>query len=154
MSAATAAIQVSAGDLDLVANVDDAACHPGGTGHRVMLGPGADMARQRDGASVGSDLHVAVVGNHRGTVQRLMDVQVDVDRVGVVADIDVVPDVADAGQPGDRLFRRSALYAVAHRAGQRDVAVADGGLHAVRHGDVQRQRVIGRGGQHRVVAEV
>ena len=31
---------------------------------------------QRDGASVGSDLHVAVVGNHRGTVQRLLDVQV------------------------------------------------------------------------------
>jgi hypothetical protein len=26
----------------------------------------------------------------------------DVDRVGVVADVDVVPDIADADQPGDR----------------------------------------------------
>src|SRR5690348_15043958 len=112
------------------------------------------MAGQRDGASLGDRLDVAVAGNQRGAVQRLLDVQVDVDRVGVVADLDVVPDVAEADQPGDSQFGGGALFAIADRAGQRQVAVLRGGLHAVRHRDVQRQRVVGRGGQHRVVAEV
>src|SRR5271169_4445161 len=106
----------SAGDFELVVHVDDTARHPGRADHRVVLGPGADVAGQRDDASVGGHLDVAVVGNQRGAGQRLLDVQVDVDRVGVVADVDLVPDVADTGQPGDRQFGRGALGTVLHRA--------------------------------------
>src|SRR4029077_13469171 len=96
------AIRVSASDLKVVADVNDTARHPGGIDHRVVLGPGADVAGQRDDAVLGDYLHVAVVGNQRGAVQRLLDVQVDVDRAGgVVADLYVVPDVAEADQPGD-----------------------------------------------------
>jgi hypothetical protein len=36
-------------------------------------------------------------GNQRRAVQRLLDVQVDVHRIDVVADFDVVPDVAETG---------------------------------------------------------
>src|ERR1700757_3994404 len=115
---------MSAGDLKVVADVDDAARHPGGFGHRVVLGPGADVAGQRDDAVLGGYLHVAVVGNQRGAVQRLLDVQVDTDLVvDVVADLDVVPDVAQADQPGDRRFGRGALGTEAHRPGQRHVAI-------------------------------
>src|ERR1700722_3742001 len=103
----------SAGDLDLVVDVDDAARHPGRADHCVVLGPGADVAGQRDDAAVGGHLHVAVAGNQCGTVQRLVDVQVDVDRIVVVADLDLIPDVADPGQPGDRHCGRGALSAVA-----------------------------------------
>src|SRR5215472_2611797 len=93
----------SAGDLEFVVDIDDAARHPGGADHRVVLRPGAGVAGQHDDAAVGgARLYVAVVGNQRGADQRLLDVQVDVDRVGVVADLDLVPDVADTGQPGDR----------------------------------------------------
>jgi hypothetical protein len=55
------------------------------------------MAGQRDDVVFGVGLHVAAVGDQRRAVQRLLDVQVDVHRVGVVADFDVVPDVAGTG---------------------------------------------------------
>ncbi len=61
-------------------------------------------------------LHVAVVRDQRGALQRLLDVQVDVDRVGVVTDFDVVRDVADTGQPGHGGFGGGALRAVGHGA--------------------------------------
>ena len=102
----------SAGDLEFVVNVDDAARHPGGTDHRIVLGPRADVAGQRDDAATGGHLDVAVVGNQRRAAQRLLDVQVDVDRVGVVADLDVVPDVAHPGQPGHRQFGGGALAGI------------------------------------------
>ena len=89
----------SAGDLEFVADVDDAAGHQRGADHRVVFGPGADMTGQRDDAVLGVRLHVAAVGDQRGAVQCLLDVQVDVDRIDGVADLDVVEDVADAGQP-------------------------------------------------------
>ena len=37
----------SAGDDQVVADVKDTACHPGSAGHRVVLGPGADVAGRR-----------------------------------------------------------------------------------------------------------
>jgi hypothetical protein len=63
-------------------------------------------------------------GNQRRAVQRLLDLQVDVHRVDAVADFDVVPDVADTGQAGNRRLGGGALRAVGHGAGQGDVAVA------------------------------
>ena len=56
------------------------------------------MAGQRDDAVLGVRLHIAVVRDQRRAVQRLLDVQVDVERIDGVADIDIVPDVADTGQ--------------------------------------------------------
>src|SRR5262249_5054761 len=90
----------------------------------------------------------------RGALQRLLDVQVDLDRVDDVADIDIVPDVADTDQPGYGRLGGSALGAVGHRPGQGEIAVRCGRLHTVRHGDVCRERVVRRGGQLRVIAEV
>jgi hypothetical protein len=55
------------------------------------------MAGQRDDVVFGVGLHIAAVGDQRRAVQRLLDVHVDVHRVHVIADFDVVPDVADAG---------------------------------------------------------
>jgi len=52
-----------------------------------VLGPGPDVAGERRDVSGGGHLDVAVVGNQGVTVQRLLDVHGDVDRVGVVADI-------------------------------------------------------------------
>jgi hypothetical protein len=91
----------SAGDLEVVANVDGPTGHLRGDEHRVVFGPGADMAGQRDDAVLGVRPHVAAVRDQRRAVQRLLDVQVDVDRVGVVTDVDIVPDVADTGQSGN-----------------------------------------------------
>jgi hypothetical protein len=66
-------------------------------------------------AAIGVHLDVAVVADQRGAFQRLLDVQVNVDRVGVVGDLDVVPDVAQTDHPGHRLLgggaARSRAYA-------------------------------------------
>ena len=120
----------SAGDLEFVADVDDALGHQCGADHRVVFGPGADMTGQRDDAVLGVRVHVAAVRDRRGAVQCLLDVQVDVDRIDAVADLDVVEDVADAGQAGDSRFGGSALREVGHGPGQGDVAVDCGRLHA------------------------
>ena len=58
---------------------------------------------------------VAVVADQRVAVQRGLHQQGDVSRIGVVAELDVVPDVADAGQPSDRLFGRLTLPLVFHQ---------------------------------------
>src|SRR5712691_11661071 len=60
----------------------------------------------------------------------------------------------NTGQPGDSLLGVGALEAVAHRAGQPDVAVAGAGFDAAGHGDILRERVVGGRDQHRVVAVV
>ncbi len=52
----------SAGDVQVVLHVVDAGGHPAGVDHRVMLGPGPDVAGQPDGVPVGVDGDVAVVG--------------------------------------------------------------------------------------------
>src|SRR6185312_16860419 len=96
----------------------------------------------------------AVVGDQCVAIQRVLHEQSDVGRVGVVADLDVVPDVADAGQPGDGQLGRGPLRAVFDGAGQLHVALVRGRLHPVRHGDVRRERVVRRRGQHRVIAVV
>src|SRR5215470_7037368 len=137
----------SAGDLEVVVDVDDPAGHQRGADHGVVFGPGADVAGQGDDAVLGGGRHVAAVGDQRRAVQRLLDVQVDGHRVKVVADIDVVPDVADAGEPGHRFGGGGALGAVGHGPAQGDVAVLGGRLHAVRHGEVRGERVVRRGGQ-------
>jgi hypothetical protein len=61
--------------------------------------------------SLVSGLHIATVGDQRRAVQRLLDVHVDVHRIHVVADFDVVPDVADTGESGNRLCGGGALRA-------------------------------------------
>src|SRR5436190_10326248 len=88
-----------AGDLEVVTDVDDADGHHRGADYRVVFGPGADMAGQRDDAVLGLGRHIAPVGDERGALQRLLDVQIDANRIDDVADIDVVPDVADPDQP-------------------------------------------------------
>src|SRR6516165_8262258 len=133
---------VSASYGQFVADLEDAAGHPGGADHRVVFGPGADVPAQRHRVTGGVHGDVAVIGDQRVALQRALHQHGDVDRVGVVADLDVVLDVADAGQPGDRQFGRLALPAVLHHAGQRQVAVPRGRLHAVGDGDVQRQGVV------------
>src|SRR4029077_9575199 len=117
------ASDVSAGDVQVVADVVDADRHPGGVDHRVVLGPGANVPGQGHSVPVGVHRHVAVVEDQRVAVQCVLYVHGDVDRIGVVADRDVVAEVADAGQPGHRVLGRGPLGAVAHRAGQRQVAV-------------------------------
>src|SRR5580692_1855952 len=144
----------SAGDIEVVADLQDAGGHPGGADHRVVLGPGADVPAQGHRVAAGVDVDVAVVLDDRVAVQRVLHEPGDVDRIGVAGDLDVVLDVADAGQPGDRQFGRLALPAELDQAGQGQLAIPRGGLHAVRVGDVQRQRVVGRGGQPCVVAVV
>src|SRR5271165_382418 len=144
----------SAGAVELVANVDDPVGHPRGVDHRVVFGLGADMAGQLDDAFLQVRLHVVVVRDQRGALQRLLDVQVDIDRVGVVTDVDVVRDVADTGQPRHGGFGGGALRAVGHGARQSEVAVVCGRLHALRHGDVPLECYVRCGGQHRVIAEV
>src|ERR1700756_1002997 len=63
---------------ELVADLEDAACHPGGADHRVVLGAGADVAAQRD--RVAGDVHrdVAVVGDQRVAVQGVLHQHGDV----------------------------------------------------------------------------
>ncbi len=119
-----------------------------------MLGPGGDVTGQRHRVPAGVHHDVAVVWNQCVAVQRVLDERSDVGRVGIGADLDFVPDVADTSQPGDRQFGSGALPTVLHGASQRQVAVAGGRLNPVRHGDIQRQRVLRRSGQHRVVTVV
>src|SRR6516165_10054705 len=92
----------SAGDVDVVVDFEDALGHPRGTDGRVVFGPGADVAGQCHGVPAGVHADVAVVGNQRGPVQRVLDVHGDVGCVSIVPDRYLVPDVADTGQPGDR----------------------------------------------------
>src|ERR1700722_15780480 len=141
----------AAGDQHVVLDEVDAAGHPGGVYRSVVLGPGADGAGQVHRVPVGVHPHVAVVEDQRVAVQRLLDPEGDVSRVHVRGDVDLVPDVAHASEPGDRQFGRGAFGAIAHRAGQHDVAVARGRLHRGRHGGVRRQRVVRHRGQDRVV---
>ena len=69
-------IRRSARDVEVVADLGDAAGHPGRADHRVMLGPGADVAGQRDRVPAGAHHHVAVIGDQRVAVQRVLDAQV------------------------------------------------------------------------------
>src|SRR5208283_4943630 len=127
----------SAGDIELVVDFEDAVGHPGGTDHRVALRPGGDVPGKRHRVPPGVDRDVAVIGDHRIAVQRALDNLGDADRVCGVGDLDVVLDVADTGQPGNSHFSSGALWAVAHGAGELEVAVVSGRLDAVRHRDVQ-----------------
>src|SRR5271154_6787016 len=106
----------SAGDVEVVTDLHDAAGHPRGADHRVAFGPGANVPAQRHRVAAGVHGDVAVVVDQRVAVQRVLHEPGDVDWVGVVGDVDVVLDVADAGEPGDRQFGRLALPAVFHRA--------------------------------------
>src|ERR1700704_1306412 len=101
----------SAGDIEVVANLHDAAGHPRGADHRVAFGPGADVPAQCHRVAAGVHGDVAVVGDHCVAVQRVLHEQGDVDRVGVIADVDVVLDVADADQSGTMTFTASASVA-------------------------------------------
>jgi len=60
------------------------------------------------GVAAGVDVDVAVVLDQRVAIQRVLDEPGYVDRIGVAGDLDLVLDVADAGEPGDRLFGRVA----------------------------------------------
>src|SRR5262249_1926683 len=126
--------------------------HPGSIDDRVVLGPGTDVTGQRHRVPRGVHRDVAVAGDQRPPVQRVLDQEVHAGRVGVGGDGDVVFDVAHAGQPGDRRRGGSALRAVCHGAGQRQVALAGGRLDAAGggDGDGRRQRGFGRGGRQRV----
>jgi hypothetical protein len=119
-----------------------------------VLGPGADVPAQRHRVAAGVDVDVAVVLDYRVPIQCVLHESGHVCWIGVGSDLDLVPDVADAGKPGNRLFGRLALPAELDQAGQDQVAVTRGGVHAFRDGDVQRQRIVRRGGQPRVVAVV
>src|SRR5580658_5430502 len=144
----------SACDIEVVADLYHSWGHPGGADHRVVLGPGADVAAEGHRVAAGIAVDVAVVFDDRGAVQRVLHQSGYVDRIGIVGDLDLVLDVADAREPGDRQLGRLALPAELDQAGQGQVTVTRGGLHAVRDGDVQRQCVVGRGSQPRVVAVV
>src|SRR6266851_4074588 len=91
----------SARDVEVVADVEDAAGHPGGADHRVVFGPGADVPGQRHGVPVGVHRDVAVIRDQRVPVQRVLDEERDIERVGVVGDLDIVLDVAHAGHRRD-----------------------------------------------------
>src|SRR6476659_7678707 len=99
----------SAGDVDLVADVEHAGGHPGGADGRVVFGPGADVTGQGHGVPAGIDEHVTVVGDERVAVQRVLHADSDSYRVGIVPDLDLVLDVADTAQPGDCRFGGGAL---------------------------------------------
>ena len=99
----------SAGDGQLVANVGNAAGHPGGVDHGVVLGPGADVPGERHRGPAGGHLDVAVVADHRVALQHAPDEEKDVSRIHTGVDIDVVLDIPDAGQLGDRPFGRGTL---------------------------------------------
>src|SRR6266702_5728950 len=98
-----------AGDVEVVLDLEDATGHPGGADHRVVLGPGADVPGQRHGVPAGVHRDVAVIWDQRVPVPCVLDEQGDVERVRVVGDLDVVLDVAHAGQPGDSRLGRAAL---------------------------------------------
>ena len=91
----------SASDRQLVADVVDAGCAPGGVHHGVTLGPGADGAGQRDAVLVDVDLDQAVIVDERIAVERVLDVRQDVDGFGRVADLDLLADAADADEARD-----------------------------------------------------
>ena len=55
----------SAGDVEFVAHVDDPVRHPRGADHRVVSGPGTDMAGQRDDVVLGFRFHIAAAGDRR-----------------------------------------------------------------------------------------
>ena len=105
--------RLAAGDLDVVVDVDDPDGHPGSLNHRVVFGPGADMASQRDNAALGVRPHTAAVIDQRRAVQRLLYVQVDVDRVGTVDDLNVVADAADTDQACNGRFGSGAFRLLA-----------------------------------------
>lgn len=94
----------SAGDVQVVLDVADAAGHPGRVYRSVMLGPGADAAGEADRVPFGVHHHVAVVEDQRVAVERLLDPEGDVSRIRVRGDVDLVPDVAHASEPGDGQF--------------------------------------------------
>src|ERR1700730_11240824 len=96
----------SAGDVEVVTDLHHAAGHPRAADHRVAFGPGTDVPPQRHCVAAGVHGDVAVVVDQRTAVQCTLYEPGDVDRVGVVAAADVVLDVADADQPGDRPFGR------------------------------------------------
>lgn len=79
----------SAGDVELVHDIHDAAGHPGGGGDRVVFGPSADVAGERDRVPAGVHHHVAVIKDQRVAVQCVLDEERDVDRVRGVGDLDV-----------------------------------------------------------------
>lgn len=84
--------------------------HLRGADDCVVFGPGADVAGQCDDAVLGVRAYVAAVGDQGRAVQGLLDVQVDIDRVGGVGDVDVILDVADADQAGDGGLGGGALW--------------------------------------------
>ena len=63
----------SAGDVEFVAHADDPVRRPRGADHRVRLGPGTDMACQRDDAVPGSRFPIAAAGNRRGFPESRLD---------------------------------------------------------------------------------
>src|SRR4029079_1890117 len=91
----------SATDRQLVADFGDAGCAPGGVHHGVTLGPGADVAGQRDAVVVDVDLDQTVVADERIAVERVLDVRQHVDWFGGVADLDLLADAADTEEARD-----------------------------------------------------
>src|SRR5580704_17150259 len=79
----------SAGDVEVVTDLHDAASHPRGADRRVAFGPGTDVPAQRHRVAAGVHGDVAVVVDQRVAVQRVLHEKGDVDRIGVVADLDV-----------------------------------------------------------------
>src|SRR3984893_17140049 len=80
----------SACDDEVIADLGDAACHPGGADHRVSFGPGTVVPAQRARVTPGLHGNIAVVGDQRVAVQGVLDQPGDIHRIGVVADVDVV----------------------------------------------------------------
>ena len=77
-----------------------------------MLGPCANVALERHPVTFGIDHHVAVVGDQRVAVKGVLNEKRDVDGVRVLGDVDVVLDIANAGEPGDSHLGRPALGSV------------------------------------------
>jgi hypothetical protein len=96
----------SAGDVQVVLDVVDAAGHPGGVYRCVVLGPVADVAGQVHRVPLGVHRHITVVKDQRVAVQRLLDAEGDVRRIRVPGDADLVLDAAHASEPGDGPFGR------------------------------------------------
>src|SRR4051795_11993070 len=99
----------SAGDEELVKNIEDAGSHPGRNDHGVVLGPGSNVTNESHSVAVGLNQDVAVVSDERVAQQCVLDIQRHIHRIRVIDDVDLVFDAAHPDQPGNGISGRHAL---------------------------------------------